>query len=360
MLKRLKLSVIAIAAVLNAAVITAMAVTAYAGMLNPAVHPTLAALTLAFPVLLLLDVGCLVLWAFVGWRWTLLPLSGLLVCAGAVRAYLPVNVGGGKPDGAFKVVSYNVEGLACDSAQADRLIDWLADSDAAIICLQEAGEGAVNNRLTDTLTALGYHNRKLYSREEHLAVFSRWPVTDARLISYASRGNASAVFWLSIDGERVAVVNNHLETNRLSPDDKAQFKDLVKGDLPPSASVRGESRFLLGKLGTAAALRAPQAEAVHACIDSLRRQGAGIIVAGDFNDNPLSYTRRTIADGLTDCYIATANGPGWSYARNGMFVRIDNLFCSDEWQPYGAQVDTKIDASDHYPIYCWLKKRPKH
>lgn len=360
MLKRLKTSVLAVAAALNVAVIVAMAVTGYAGMLNPVSHPTMATLTLAFPALLLADVACIAAWAFVGWRWTLLPLGGLLLCAGPVRTYLPVNVGCDPPEEAFKVVSYNVAGIDGDSTQNQQIINWIAASDAAIICLQEANEGTIHDRLTDTLTTLGYHNQKIYSREEHLTVFSRWPVTSARPINFVSKGNASALFWLNIDGERVAVVNNHLETNHLSHEDKAQFKDMVTGDLPPSASVRGESRFLLGKLGTAAALRAPQADSVHACIDSLQRKGVSVIVAGDFNDNPLSYTRRTIVDGLTDCYIATANGPGWSYARNGMFVRIDHLFCSDDWQPYGAKVDTEIDASDHYPVFCWLKKRTKH
>ena len=38
-----------------------------------------------------------------------------------------------------------------------------------------------------------------------------------------------------------------------------------------------------------------------------------------------------------------------------MYVRIDHLFCSDDITPYACAVDNQIKASDHYPIYCWLK-----
>ena len=62
---------------------------------------------------------------------------------------------------------------------------------------------------------------------------------------------------------------------------------------------------------------------------------------------------------MTDCYIASGNGPGISYHKNGMYFRIDHIFCSDDFEPFEAKVDDKIDNSDHYPIYTWLKYRPK-
>ena len=73
----------------------------------------------------------------------------------------------------------------------------------------------------------------------------------------------------------------------------------------------------------------------------------------------LSHAHCTIAKDLTDCYIASGNGPGISYHRGGFFVRIDNIMCSDDWEPYECKVDDKIDVSDHYPIICKLKMRPK-
>ena len=83
------------------------------------------------------------------------------------------------------------------------------------------------------------------------------------------------------------------------------------------------------------------------------------IVCGDFNDGPISYAHRTIAKGLTDCFVSSGNGFGISYHHSGFFVRIDNILCSDDWEPYECKVDDKIAVSDHYPIICKLKMRPK-
>ena len=115
--------------------------------------------------------------------------------------------------------------------------------------------------------------------------------------------------------------------------------------------------MLVVKLGEATRKRALQAEAVA---DYIRQhRDMSIILCGDFNDGPISYTHRTIAKGLTDCYVASGNGPGISYHHAGFFVRIDNMMCSDDWEPYECKIDRKISSSDHYPIVCYLKKRDK-
>ena len=118
-------------------------------------------------------------------------------------------------------------------------------------------------------------------------------------------------------------------------------------------TVRQESKLLLTKLGQANALRAVGAEAVHKYIEAHRQYPT--IVCGDFNDNPISYSRHVIAKGLTDCFAETGRGLGLSYNRKGFYFRIDHILCSDHFTPYNCQVDDKIDASDHYPILCWLK-----
>jgi endonuclease/exonuclease/phosphatase (EEP) superfamily protein YafD len=113
--------------------------------------------------------------------------------------------------------------------------------------------------------------------------------------------------------------------------------------------------LLLEKLGSAAAKRAPEAEAVHRYIEQHSQYPT--IVCGDFNDTPISYSRRTIAQGLTDCFQASGRGIGMSYNQKGFFFRIDHILCSEHFQPFNCYIDDEMDASDHYPIICWLKKR---
>ena len=88
----------------------------------------------------------------------------------------------------------------------------------------------------------------------------------------------------------------------------------------------------------------------------LMKKNDPVILTGDFNDSPISYAHRRLASELTDCYIASANGPGISYHYNCFYVRIDNIMCSEHWTPYECRVDNTIKASDHYPIVCKLSR----
>ena len=111
------------------------------------------------------------------------------------------------------------------------------------------------------------------------------------------------------------------------------------------------------KLAEASKIRAPQAGKVATYIR--HHSHYPIIVCGDFNDNPLSYVHHTIAEGLTDCFVATGNWPGWTFNHNRIRVRIDHILCSKDIVPYQCRVDSKINVSDHHPVSCWLKIRPK-
>ena len=159
-------------------------------------------------------------------------------------------------------------------------------------------------------------------------------------------------YFLQVEGDTIIVINNHLETTHLSTEDRTRYREMLRGKLE-SDTLKEESLLLLGKLGKSTAIRAPQAEAVHQYIEAHRQYP--IIVCGDFNDNPISYSRRTIAQGLTDCFVETGRGVGLSYNQKGFFFRIDHIMCSDHFKPYNCSVDNKIDASDHYPISCRLK-----
>ena len=128
---------------------------------------------------------------------------------------------------------------------------------------------------------------------------------------------------------------------------------MLKGDMEDEERKQ-ETRRLWSILGEASAKRAPQVDAVADYV--AKHKGQSIILAGDFNESPISYAHRRLASELTDCYIASANGPGISYHYNCFYVRIDNIMCSEHWTPYECRVDNTIKASDHYPIVCKLSR----
>ena len=348
---------------LNIFVIVLMLLVGYSDHIDPREHAILSTLGLSFPFFLFLNGLFVVFWLVFNRRYILVPLIGFLVSWGPVRRYCPVNMPKDSPKGAIKVLSYNVWEFATwdnDKDEMNPIVDYLLNSGADIICLQEAGCDPNYTKTVYPVLAKGYEYcvtvHKRGPTDDVLAGYSKFPILSHERIHYESKGNISVAFFLKINGRKVLLVNNHFESVGLSVEDKDRFHSLVHGAVM-NDSTGEESKFFITKIGVGARKRAPQADAVAKYIHKYRRHGMSVIVCGDFNDSPISYTHRRVATGLTDCFVASGTGPGWSYHKSGIRVRIDNILCSPDLQPYGAKVDRSCDKSDHYPIYCWLKKK---
>ncbi len=346
----------------NVATLVILLLVGYSDRLNPVDFPMLSNVGLLFPVFLLINFAFLCFWLLFKKRFALIPFFGFVVCYFPVREYIPLNFGGEPPKSAIKVLSYNTWGFAQGEYDPDGInpiVRYVKQQNADIVCLQEAGYGGPIAEQIDTLL------RPIYSYcdtihhpkgGDVLALFSKFPIISRERIPYSSAGNLSVAYQLRIGKDSVLLINNHLETTGLTLEERAQFKQLIKGKLETDTAEQ-TSKLLVVKLGESTRKRAPQAEAVETYIQQHRNRS--IILCGDFNDGPISYAHRTIAKNLTDCYVASGNGPGVSYHHAGFFVRIDNIMCSNDWKPYRCQIDRKISASDHYPIVCYLKKSPK-
>ena len=77
-----------------------------------------------------------------------------------------------------------------------------------------------------------------------------------------------------------------------------------------------------------------------------------VIVCGDFNDIPLSYTHQKFNDELKDAFTEAGNGIGITYNQHRLYFRIDHILVSQDIKVYECEVDDTFNASDHYPIWC--------
>lgn len=357
--KHLKSLTIKLVAGANTATILLLWLVGYSDCISPQTHPMLASLGVFFPIALLANLAFLVFWVLFKWRMTALPVVGFLVAYMPLRTYIPYNVKEEPPEGSIKLVSFNVccftRGAGQTRDTSDEIYAYLSQSDADIVCLQEAnGYTSIHDRLK---TLFPHHELSHVGamKGNTLAVYSRYPILRSEIIPYESTNNGSVAYWLKVGKDTVVVVNNHFESTHLSLDERSQYKEILKGKVGRD-TARMESHRMLERLAASAKLRAPQADSVHAFVERMLGRHP-VIVCGDFNDNPISYTRRTVAKDLTDCYVSTGRGLGISFNPKGFFVRIDNVMCSKELVPSKCHVDESMEASDHYPIVCWLKKR---
>ena len=361
MIKRLSHIFLNIVAGANVATVLLMFLAGYSDHLSPADYPQLSSFGMTFPLFLVANLLFLFFWLLFKWQRAWIPVVGFLLVYIPISIYIPLNRAGDPSTATLKVVSWNVctyGGNYKYKNGFEMVFDYLMEQDADIVCLQEDVDSWRRYVFLKYQEKYPYNDTTLFSKSKAsmngVGIHSRYPILRKERILYESNANGSVAYYLQMGKDTLLVINNHLEGTHLSKDDRTRYKDLLKGNMERD-SVRVESAILVEKLGVAAARRAHQAEAVHQYVVSHRQYPT--IVCGDFNDNPISYSRRTIADGLTDCFVTSGNGLGLSYNQKGFFFRIDHVLCSDEFEPVRCEVDSKIDCSDHYPVLCWLKKQ---
>ena len=348
----------------SAATAVLLVAVAYSDRLHPASNATLACAGMLFPIILIVNVIVLLAWVLFRWRRAWIQVTGLILAIPAIRIYLPLHFSSDAPPGCIKVISYNV---ACYSVTDnydnpyDSIYAYLKRQNADIVCVQE--DVSLSRKVLASYDELYPYNDTLHVNRpashyiNALGIHSRYPILRKERLPLESEANGAAAFFLLIDRDTVVVVNNHLESTHLSLKDRKDYTDIISGDADRNAAKAGTLK-LLDKVSVAMVRRARQAEMVHEYVERYRRRYP-VIVCGDFNDTPISYARRTIADGLTDCYVETGNGLGISYNRKGFYFRIDQMMCSKHFTPYHCYVDNHIEASDHYPVVCWLKREPQ-
>ena len=360
MIKQLKTLTVNIFAGANVAIVLLMLATGYSDHISPVSYPLLSTMGMIFPAFLLLNLLFVFFWLTFKWRRVWIPIVGYLLAYPALALYMPMHTAQDVPDGTIKLLSYNVCSYTGvdnfkENEGFDTIYHYLARQDADIVCLQED---------VDTWRRYVFHRyQKIYPYNDTIFFFnkneangmgihSRFPILRRERIPYESRANGSVAWYLQVGNDTVLVINNHLEGTNLTKEDRSRYEMILEGKMSRD-TVREESKLLVQKVGRANAIRATGAETVHRYIEEHREYP--MIVCGDFNDNPISYSRHVISKGLTDCFAETGRGLGLSYNRKGFYFRIDHILCSDHFTPYNCQVDDEINASDHYPIFCWLK-----
>ena len=348
----------------NLAVTGLLLATAYSPYLQPTQHPVLSCLGLAFPIFLLLNTACLLGWLIIQqYKCALLPLAGLLLCLPQARTYLPLNLRTERlPEDNLKILSYNIMGFGA-SSPTDRqnpILTYLQESRADVICLQEYSTGKTSKHPTQkaidkALAEYPYHRIDAIGKQRgnKVACYSKLPILSARPLKYASASNGTLVYELAWGDDTLLLINNHLESNKLTKEDKVVYEDMLRD--PEKDKVESGMRQLVGKLAEAAALRAPQADSIAREIE--RSPHRDIIVCGDFNDSPISYTHRVIGQELDDAFTHSGRGLGISYNQNKFYFRIDHILTSPSLEAFNCTVDRSIAASDHYPVTCRIARR---
>ncbi|MDD4992259.1 MAG: endonuclease/exonuclease/phosphatase family protein [Paludibacter sp.] len=323
---------------------------------------------LGFPVILIINIGFVIFWLLARKWFFLLSLSILLFSSTEISNEFPVHLGKTetvKPTHPIHILTYNMmmsgKLVKHTKKKPNKVIQYILDANADIVCLQEFFISTNDQYIThsDMLRIFRNYPYKqiTYKLNENsksmgIATFSKYPIINKQQINYQSVANLSIYSDIRIKGQTIRVINNHLESNRITENDKAmpiKLKDNFDAE-----SLTGITLHFSHKLGAAYRLRANQADIVAKVIQDSPHK---VIVCGDFNDVPGSYAYTKVKGNLADAFAETGTGFGWTFYGRYYGFRIDYVFYdSSEFAPVEYKTD-KVKYSDHYPVLCQLRMK---
>ncbi len=339
----------------NVATIALLWICCLVTFISPENFPRLSLLTLLFPFILLANIAFVLFWLIFKIKRIWIPLLGIGVCYTFVRDYFPINLPTSPSDSALHIVTYNCHGFGRKESNIDEehnlVMDYLADTHADIICLQEAvGETPRHKAFREKMAKRGYDHFQIKGNE----VFSMLPILKGDTVHIPTHSNAVTRLYLQEGADTILLLNVHLESNKLTPEVKNAYIDAIKKHERDSMSKELEP--VVNLLTLAAPFRAAQADTLYTLIRQWMPRP--VIVCGDFNDTPVSYTLRLLSRHLVNAYSESGNGLGVTFKERGFPVRIDHvLFSGDRWTSAATHVDHAFSASDHYPLHTYLTRR---
>jgi endonuclease/exonuclease/phosphatase family metal-dependent hydrolase len=352
----------------NAVAVIFLLITILASVLSPEKIVFPAYFGLFFPLTIAVNIGFVIFWLIVRKWFFLLSLSVLFFSASQINNTFPVHFGKKTTEvhsRPIQFLTYNTKMTGSLKKHTRRnhndVIQYILDTNADIVCLQEFTVSDKKQYLTlkdinRIFVKYPYKHIKFKEKSKlntkwfGVATFSKYPIVNKQTIDYPSNYNVAIYSDIDINGKTIRLINNHLESNRLTEDDKSmprKLKDKFNTDELTDITVHFSQ-----KLGMAYKIRAYQADVVSNIISQSPYK---VIVCGDLNDVPSSYAYTKLKGNLKDAFAETGTGLGWTFNDRYYHFRIDYVFYdATAFTPIEYKAD-KVNYSDHYPVLCQLE-----
>ena len=297
--------------------------------IDPEKHPGIAILSLAYPILLIINITFVVFWIVKLKLHFLLSAISILIGLSHIHDFYVLENKEVIKDSDIKLLSFNVRRfnvynwIKSPTIKQD-ICDFVNKENPDIVFFQEyTNEKNVRLNITNTYV--------YKTSASGIAIYSKYEILNKGAINFKNTANNIIYADLKINKEIVRVYNVHLQSFRIDTQ-KEHY-----GDKDNEALVK---RFK--------SVFKEQSHQIKVLKEHIKNCKYRTIVAGDFNNTAFSWNYHEIMEGRKDAFVEAGINFGKSYHYFFPF-RIDFIL-PDNTMEVGKFTTYDVNLSDHYPI----------
>lgn len=336
-----------------------------AAYVSPVRFDNLALFSLTTPFAIVANILFIIFWLLLsGRKWrALISVVTLVLCSKVFLMVFGLNFFGSNDathhDRSIKIMSWNVHGMGIfergnEKETAKRIMQLIKEQDADVLCLPEFYTKK-NDSMKPYAPAIikqnGFSEYKFcfdntLGHDIYLgtAIFSKFPIEHYQVYHLGTE-------WINIVQCDIRVPGNklmslfcmHMHSFDLSDADKNNIEAIKQNPKDHHSGLRN----FVAKFNYAYKIRATEADTTAMI---LKQSQNPVIVCGDFNDLPGSYTYTTIRGKLKDAFLEKGSGIGRTYNELSPTIRIDQMLFDPKAYTVTGFKSVNTRLSDHRPI----------
>ncbi|MEE2699746.1 MAG: endonuclease/exonuclease/phosphatase family protein [Bacteroidota bacterium] len=249
-------------------------------------------------------------------------------------------------ENSFSIISYNVRLFNAfnwikEEGVKENIFDLFTERNADILCIQEFYAPEKLPEIDYIFQHIGLQNKK---SQWHMAIYSKFPQIKKGTVSIeGERMNNTCIFSdMIITDDTIRVYNIHLASNWFDKNDL----DFIENPEMSKEAIKKGVLSIAKRLKKSFQKRAIQVDVIK---EHMKKSPYPVVLCGDFNDTPNSFSYNKIASGLQDSFLKKGNGFGSTFLGKIPFLRIDYILHSPEIK-IQSFITHKAKLSDHKAI----------
>lgn len=311
--------------------------------LPPKTFPTLSLLSLFVSLLILLNIIFVIYWVIQLRARFLLSFVVLFISYFYFNVFYEIStpLDPKNYSNTLSVLSYNVrlfnayEKKGKDKKAFDLVNKMIKERNPDVLCIQEYYK-------PNKIDFSGYPYQYIHYKRSNLklghAIFSKYPLINKGAFDFSDSFNNTLYADVVKNGDTIRLYNLHLQSHGIIP----QVKYLQETD---TQKLRRRIASSFEK----------QQNQINAILAHKRKTSHPVIISGDFNNTPFSYSYRKLKDGMKDSFRDRGNGLGTTFLFDKFPLRIDYIFASKKLDVLNFET-LEETSSDHFAIeglYGW-------